>query len=162
MKPSVLVLMALAAAVCCASTARAQVNEQFAELDAEIQLVRSLAQSARRAIVADAMTLSPEQAAEFWPLYNEYRAAVLKDHDRLVKLVTDYAAARESLDDAQARQLVRDFFAFEQQVLKTRRRYVDRFARVLPMTQVLRFYQIDNKLDVILRLGLAIQVPLAE
>lgn len=139
----------------------AQVNEKFADMADEIAMVRSMAQVERQVIVADAMYLTDQEALAFWPVYNDYRAAVTKVNDQLVKVITDYAAQRNTLTDAQAKALLADSFAYEQDLLKMRKKYVANFAKVLPMIKVARFYQIDNKLDVLTRLELASQIPLA-
>ena len=141
--------------------AAAQVNEKFADMADEIELVRSMVQVERKTIVTDAMILTEQEATAFWPVYNEYRAAVARINDQLVKVVTDYAAQRETLTDAQAKKLLADHFSYEQNFIKTRKKYISRFGKVLPMTKVARFYQIDNKLDSLTKLVLASQIPLA-
>lgn len=139
----------------------AQVNEKFADMAEEIAMVRSMVQVERQAIVADAMYLTDQEALAFWPVYNEYRTAVTKVNDQLVKVITDYAAQRDTLTDAQAKALLADSFDHEQDLLKMRKKYVAKFGKVLPMIKVARFYQIDNKLDIISKLGLASGIPLA-
>jgi hypothetical protein len=139
----------------------AQVNEKFADMADEIAMVRSMAQVERQAIVADAMYLTDQEALAFWPVYNEYRVAVTKVNDQLVKVVTDYAAQRDTLTDAQAKALLADSFDYEQDLLKMRKKYIAKFGKVLPMIKVARFYQIDNKLDVLTKLAMASQIPLA-
>ncbi len=142
--------------------AAAQVNEKFADMAAEIEMVRSMVQVERKAVVTDAMILTEQEAAAFWPVYNEYRLAVLQINNQLVKVVTDYAAQRDTLTDAQAKKLVADHFAYEQDLLKTRKKYVSRFEKVLPSTKVARFYQIDNKLDILAKLAVASEIPLVK
>lgn len=141
--------------------ASAQVNEKFADMAGEIELLRSVAQTERQAIVARAMILTQEEEAAFWPVYNEYRAEIAKVNNQLVKLITDYAAQRDTLTDAQAKTLLNDHIRFEQNFLKIRKKYIARFDKVLPTTKVARFYQIENKLDLLQKLGLARNIPLA-
>jgi hypothetical protein len=141
--------------------ATAQVNEKFADMADEIELVRSVVQVERQAIVADAMYLTDQEATAFWPVYKDYRAAITRINDQLVKVVTNYAAQRDTLTDAQAKLLLDDYFAFENDLLKMRKKYVAKFGKALPMIKVTRFYQIDNKLDALTRLGLTSQIPLA-
>jgi hypothetical protein len=137
----------------------AQVNEKFADLAAEIALVRSMAQTDRKAAVTGNLQLTPSESEAFWPLYNKYRSDVVSVQDRLVKLITDYAAQRDALTDAQARKLLDDFLDYQAQLLRVREKYVGRFAKVLPSIKVTRFYQIENKLDAISNLTLASQIP---
>ena len=58
--------------------AAAQVNEKFADMADEIELVRSMVQVERQSVVAEAMVLTDQEATAFWPVYNEYRAAVAR------------------------------------------------------------------------------------
>jgi hypothetical protein len=105
------------------------------------------------------LQLTPSESEAFWPLYNKYRSDVVSVQDRLVKLITDYAAQRDALTDAQARKLLDDFLDYQSQLLRVREKYVGRFAKVLPSIKVTRFYQIENKLDAISNLTLASQIP---
>ena len=140
--------------------ASAQVNEKFADMADEIEMLRSVSQTERKVIVAKAMVLTDQEATAFWPVYNDYRAAMAKVNDRLVKIITDYAAQRDTLTDAQAQVLVNDHIKFEQDLLSVRKKYVKKFNKAMPMVKVARFYQIENKLDALQKLGIASQIPL--
>ncbi|MGH8863653.1 MAG: hypothetical protein ACREVZ_03255 [Burkholderiales bacterium] len=142
--------------------AAAQVNEKYADMTADIELLRSVVQVERQAIVADNMHLTNQEATAFWPVYNAYRADIVKVNDQLVKVLTDYAAHRETLTDEQANELLTTFFDYEQDFLRARKKYVAQFSKALPMIKVVRFYQIDNKLNAITTLELVRDVPLAK
>jgi hypothetical protein len=152
---------ALLACLALTQGASAQVNEKFADMTDEIELLRSVAQTERQAIVRQAMILTDQESAAFWPVYNEYRAEIAKVSNQLVKVVTDYAAQRDTLTDAQAKTLLNDHIKFEQDLLKVRKKYIARFGKAMPLTKVARFYQIENKLDILQKMGLASQIPLA-
>jgi len=141
--------------------ASAQVNEKFADMAGEIELLRSVAQTERKAIVAQAMILTDQESTAFWPVYNDYRAAMAKVNDRLVKVVTDYAAVRNTMTDEQAKTLLNDHIKFEQDLLNVRKKYIKKFNKAIPMVKVARFYQIENKLDILQKMSLASQIPLA-
>ena len=140
--------------------ASAQVNEKFADMADEIEMLRSVSQTERKVIVAKAMVLTDQEATAFWPVYNDYRAAMAKVNDRLVKIITDYAAQRDTLTDAQAQALVNAHIKFEQDLLSVRKKHVKKFNKAMPMVKVARFYQIENKLDALQKLGIASQIPL--
>ena len=161
MKVSALPIAVLLACISWNQGAAAQVNEKYADLTADIELLRSVVQVERQAIVADNMHLTNQESTAFWPVYNAYRADIVKVNDQLVKVVTDYAAQRETLTDAQAQELITNFFNYEQEFLRTRQEYVARFGKALPMVKVARFYQIDNKLNAITQLDLVRDIPLA-
>ena len=59
-------------------------------------------------------------------------------------------------------QLVQDYLAVEMDRLGLRQRYLEPFSAVLPSPKVLRFYQIENKIDAVLRYELAGTIPVIE
>lgn len=138
-----------------------QVNPEFADLNDTFELIRNVVQFDRRVIVTDSLLLTPEENNDFWPIYNDYRADIQEVHDRTLLLITDFAANYESLPDDSAREMLDEYLDIEDDLLRVRTRYVRRFDNVLPPVKLLRFYQIENKLDVVYRLSLADQIPLA-
>ncbi len=70
----------------------AQVNPAFADFNDEIEMLRSMVRMERRTVVEQAMELLPDESQGFWPVYNEYEAERTRINDRLVKIITDYAA----------------------------------------------------------------------
>ena len=134
----------------------------FAQERQEIATGRAEVQSDRQAIVAANLPLSEEQAKTFWPMYREYRGEMEKAGDRLVELVLGYAKNSDSLTDAQATTMLDDFLSIQKDENKIRTAWVPKFRKVLPSKSVTRFYQIENKLDAILRFDAAAQIPMVK
>jgi hypothetical protein len=153
---SVIFLLALA------HSAVAQVNPAFADVNDEIEMVRSLVRMERKAAVEQAMQLTPAESGAFWSLYNEYEAERTRVNDRAVKVVTDYAAAYPDVGDARAQTLLTEAFAADADLLKLKKSYAKRFAKVLPPARVARFFQIERKLDAVQNLSVAEQIPLID
>ncbi len=154
-------LAALAVNLMLATTATAEVNEKFADLSDEIEMVRSIGQTERQALVTEAMQLTPGESQAFWPVYRKYRVDITTLNDRLVKVITDYAAASDSLTDKQARSLLDELLRVQAETVNVRQKYVSRFAKVLPGVKLARFYQIENKIDTVLSLEFVEAIPLA-
>jgi hypothetical protein len=153
-KLNVLILVAFLA-IAVAGTLAAQSQ---ADLDAQ----RAQIQSDRNAAVAANLPLTDAQTATFWPLYKQYRAEMQKVGDRMLKLITDYANSyNTTLTDEQAAGLLKEFLEIQKETLKIKEQYAPRFSAILPAKSVLRFYQIENKLDAMLMKSIAAQVPLA-
>jgi hypothetical protein len=140
--------------------ASAQTNEQFADMNDNIEMVRSMAALERRAVFTQNLQLTTEESADFWPLYDEYEAEKKRINDRLVKAITDYAANYEDLSDELAISLVNDSLKVKSDMLKLRKKYLKKFRRVLAPKRMARFHQIENKLDAISNLTLARGIPL--
>ena len=111
-------------------------------------------------VVAEAMQLTEAESAAFWPLYREYRAEMDKLGDGIVKLVLEYADAYPNVPEDRAEKLLKDYFALEKDLVNVRAKYLKKIAKVLPASKVLRFAQLENRLDLVLRLQMASAVPL--
>jgi hypothetical protein len=130
----------------------------------QIELTRWSIQSERKAAVANNLQLSEQESKSFWPLYDDYRAAMGKVGERTIKLITDYADAytKNNLSNDQARRMVNDYLSIETDKLKVKKRYLKRFQEVLPPKKLARFFQIDNKMDAFINATIAKEVPLVE
>ena len=140
--------------------AAAQINEQFADMNDTIEMVRSVAALERKAVVTKGLQLTGEQSTEFWPIYDEYVVEKKRVNDRLVKIITDYAANFEDLSDELATSLVNDSMKVQDDLLKVRKKYLKKLKKVLPPKTLARFYQIENKLDAVSNVTMAQGIPL--
>jgi hypothetical protein len=136
------------------------VNEKFADLEPAIAELRQETGQDRRVIVKLNMLLTQSEGDIFWPLYDQYRAARDKLGDRKVRLITDFAARRDSMSEEEAKRLTKEFLAIEKQKLAIKESYVAKMSKVLSARTVARFFQIDQKLDATVDLALAAQIPL--
>jgi hypothetical protein len=128
----------------------------------DVEITRADIQADRKAIVADNLSLTDEQGAAFWPVYQEYRNEMAKIGDRAVKLVTDYAKGYDTLTDAQATALMTEHLAIQKDVVRVKEKYRARFEKAVPAKLVLRFYQIENRLDTIMQVEVLSAIPLAK
>ena len=150
----------LLAALCHAAPAGAQVNPQFVEYTDEIEMVRSMAQLERKSVIEKGMQLTPEEAGKFWPVYDAYAADLKKTNDQMVKLITDYAAKYESMDEKTATDLRNGSFKLQGDLLSLRKKYAGKFSKVVSQVKVMRFLQLEQKMDAVQNLKLARQIPL--
>jgi predicted DNA-binding ribbon-helix-helix protein len=138
----------------------AQINEQFADMNDTIEMVRSVSALERKAVIARGLQLSGEESTEFWSIYDDYAADKKRVNDRLIKAITDYAANFENLSDELATSLVNDSMKVQADLLKVRKKYLKKLKKVLPPKKLARFYQIENKLDAVANVTIAQGIPL--
>lgn len=131
-----------------------------AALRREMDSVRTAIRTNRKKIVAGAMDLTTEENQKFWPLYAEYRDSAAKHGDRLTNIIMEYAANYNTLTDGQASKLMNDYAALDQDRLNLRGAYVKKFAAFLPPRKLMRYFQLENKLDAIMNYDLAATIPL--
>jgi len=124
------------------------------------ELVRAMYQTDRQTLLADELRLTERESAAFWPLYRSYRTAMEKLGDSLVKLVLEYADVYPNVPEERAEKMLNHYADLEGKIVDTRRRYIKRAAKELSATKALRWAQLENRMDVLLRLQLASAVPL--
>lgn len=130
--------------------------------DINLEILRDTIQANKKALVAANLTLTDEEAERFWPVYDRYQAELIRVHDRLVAIIQDYTASFRDLSNEKARKLVDDYLAAEADRVAVRRDFLDDIAGALPGRKVARFYQIENKMDAVLRYDLAAEIPVVE
>ncbi len=126
-----------------------------------LSLVRSVIQVDRAAAVAEELQLTETEAAKFWPLYKKYRTEMNRIGDQLVKSVQTYAFYYPIVPEDKAERLLKELTDLEKKQVATRTSWLKKFGKVLPASKTLRFAQVENRLDLALRLELAEGIPLA-
>jgi cell division protein FtsB len=126
---------------------------------ADLQTLLDALRANRKAMVAVNLDLTDDEAARFWPIYERYQKEMNALGDRLVAVIGDYSKNFRDMSNKKAVELVNDYLSIEADRLKVRRAYVDEFARSIPGIKVARFYQLENKIDAVIRYRLAATIP---
>jgi hypothetical protein len=134
----------------------------FAQTSDEIELTREVIRTQKKAIVAANMGLTEEESQAFWPVYNDFQNDLRKVNDRVVKLITAYASEYETLTDERSQEMLVESMSIDKDTLALRESYLEKFSAVLPAKKVVRYYQIENKLEAIIDYDLADNIPLVE
>ena len=114
----------------------------------------------RRLLVEENMNLAAEKKADFWKVYDDYRAEIITHEKQGLSLLREFRDHFDGLTDERAAKILTDYFALEQQTLTTRSNYVDKFTQVISQQQTLRFYQIENKIEAIIQADISSVTPL--
>ena len=130
------------------------------DLQTEIAFTRTQTEADRQAIVAATLDLEETDSAAFWPLYKAYRDEMGKPADRGWKFLIELADKMNSLSNDDATKLMDEWFSIEKQMLDIRTKHAKLMSKKVPPALVAQFFQIDNKIDTLLRLDLAANVPL--
>ena len=74
--------------------------------------------------------------------------------------MADFVASAASLSDAQAKAMLAEALRWTRRRLKLRREFMDRMGKTIPPRKLVRFFQIENKLDSVVRADISKQIPL--
>jgi hypothetical protein len=125
-----------------------------------MQIVLEKVRADKKLLIADNLGLTEAEAKEFWPVYSRYQDELFLIRARMARLIADYAQAYEKMSDETARKLLDESVTIEGLGAMLRQAYLSEFRRVLPETKVVRYYQIENKIQAALMYELARNIPL--
>ena len=131
-------------------------------LDEQIALTRQSAHTDRKIIIMGNMTFTADESAQFWPAWNEYRAAMAANGDRTLALIKNFAENYETMTDQKADEIMTDHFSIEMQNVVVKQKFAQEIGKFMPAQKVMRVIQIENKLDAAIDLQLASEIPLAQ
>ena len=151
------VSLGLLVAVVSAQTAKVTANPLT---DTDIQLLRSDVQASKNQIIADTMQFTDAESGAFWPIYRDYTRDQQVIGDDRVQLIKDYARNYDSMDDPKAKDMVQRMINIEDRTLNLREDYWPKFMKALGAKRAAKFYQVDNRLSLIVTLQLTAEIPL--
>lgn len=164
MRKQVLRALLLATAITAISNAAGQAPGEAVTEEQRIAEARELMQAGRDQMIEEEMLLTASERESFLPVYQRYRADVISVRDRYAALVGGFLRAHDAgeIDEAYAKNLLDDWLRYKKDLLQVQQRYVGKFRKVLPQQKVVRFYQLENKIDAEIEVELSRVVPLME
>jgi len=128
--------------------------------DTDIQLLRSNLQLGKNKVIADTMQFNDTESTAFWPVYRDYAHGQANIADERLKVITDYAQHLDKMDDAKAKELSQKMMNIETKVINLQQEYWPKFEKALGAKRAAKFFQVDNRLSLMIDVQLASEVPL--
>ena len=94
----------------------------------------------RIAFITEQLELTPEEAQEFWPIYNQYR-----DEEIALNKQKIPAKGMALMSDAEAAQHLDKVLDIEQQALSAKIAYTDRLKGILTPRKILKLYAAERQ-----------------
>ena len=130
--------------------------------DTDIALLRSDVQAQKTDIIAHTMQFTDPQAKAFWPLYREYAHQQQIIGDQRVSLIKDYADQYDTIDDTKANDLMDRLLKFDKDRTDLRAKYYPKFRSAIGAKEAAKFFQVDNRLNLVVDLQIASAVPIVQ
>jgi hypothetical protein len=131
-------------------------------IDQDITLLRKDLRSQRKQLVAANMNLTGDEAEKFWPVYEQYVGDLVQINNAKYDLIKQYAQNSGALSADQADSSVKKWLGVDQSVTELRLKYFPNFRKVLSAQKTALFYQVDRRVQLMIDLQLASQLPLIE
>ena len=132
----------------------------FASQEKTIELSLAQIQANRKVIIKEIVQPAPNQEEAFWQTYWEYRGHIGVLNDKVIALIDRYEESYAAVDDATATEMVEEILSIHARRAELKRQYVKKFEKILIPKQVVRWYQIENKLDAIAMADVAVSIPI--
>ena len=157
-------LIQRALAVMLLLTAVPAAAQEAADIGAKIRETQALIAAEFRQILREEMLFTDAESEAFWPLYERYSAEKRVINEPYFAGLIEYVDRyyNGDLTDAQAERLMNTYFEVQQGVLKKRHEYVKKFGKIMSSIKVMRFFQLENKLQAEVNAALAVTIPLAD
>ena len=128
-------------------------------LDAYIDAIRADLRSDKIEVITNAMQFNEKDAAAFWPVYKQYEAEQTKLNDERIQVIKNYSDKWATLTDAEAQELAEKSLDLESRRADLRKKYFANFNKVLPGVNVAKFFQLEYRLDLLVDLKIASELP---
>jgi len=129
-------------------------------LRAFVELARSDIRTQKSLLIAENIAFTEDEAFEFWPVHRDYETELGTLLDRRLGLITRYARQYETLTDQDATKLAREVFDLEGRRTALKRKYFKKFSKLVSARKAVRFFQLENQLNMVLDLQVAAALPL--
>jgi hypothetical protein len=135
---------------------------QQQQLDKDVTLLRQDIRAKKKSLIAANLTLTPDQATQFWPVYDQYTVDLVRINDAKYALIKEYADTWGTITDDQAVSLIKRAIDVDTQVTQLRPKYIPIFNKVVPAKITATFFQIDRRVQAMIDLQLSAQLPLVQ
>ena len=136
-----------------ATTRKVNVEEVLKSMRADMQ-------TARADVMAKNLTLTADQAAKFWPVFNQYQKEQNVIMDEQLKSIQRYTETYQTLDSAGAMALITAHLDRDAKMTALRLHWLGEFQKVVQANIAARAMQIDRRLSMLAQLEISSQIPL--
>jgi hypothetical protein len=128
--------------------------------DEDIKLMRQDLQKTKDQIITHTMQFTAAENTAFWPVYKEYANQQHAIANKRLKLITEYAQHLDAMTDRKAGEIVERLFTIEDESQTLRKTYYPKFVQAIGAKRAAKFYQVDNRLSMMVNVQLASEIPL--
>ena len=104
-------------------------------------------QSAKIAFFTAEIQLTPKEAEEFWPLYNQYwkeRETLQRNAQHNLRAMGRILSSEEAVSDAELKKLIDNYVNNSTLEGEIHKLYLNRFLRILSVEKVARMYRAEE------------------
>ncbi|MGD9975511.1 MAG: hypothetical protein AB7S77_20845 [Desulfatirhabdiaceae bacterium] len=114
----------------------------------------------KKLFVATVMELTDAEGKAFWPVYDSYQKELQKINEAMGTLIGNFAKNYKEMSEQTAESLIQDSLKIDEKRMQLKKDFLPQFSKAIPKTKVLRYFQLENKIQLALHYELSVQIPL--
>jgi hypothetical protein len=111
----------------------------FFTLSAQPARAKERVEAQRVAFITQRLSLTPEEAQQFWPVYNQFTEKLQQ-----IRANAKFDKSDMSMSDADAEKIILAEFDKESKELELRKEYYQKLKKVLPVKKIARLYRSEQ------------------
>jgi len=101
-------------------------------------------ESMKIAFITKRLSLSPEEAKTFWPVYDGFSSEIRSIREARFSKLKEAKGELDNMSDNDVDKLIEDDIAFRQQEVDVLKKYNPRFKQILPIKKVAKLYKAEE------------------
>ena len=126
----------------------------------ELQLLRHDLRKQKQKLIAENLPLTESEAVKFWHVYQQYSDELKAINDEKFAMIHAYAQNWPSMSNDDALIFIRRWLEVDEKVIQLRSKYVPLIKDTLPGKKAATFFQLDERISMMINLEFASQMPL--
>jgi len=126
----------------------------------ELNMLRHDIRSQKQKLIAQNLPMSESEAIKFWAVYQKYAADLKEIDDERFNMLHSYAQSYRTMSNDDSLIFMRRWLELDEKIVQLRSRYLPQFKEVLPGKKAATFFQLDERISMMISLELSSQLPL--
>lgn len=111
----------------------------------KLQQKKEQVKSMKIAYITSELDLTPDEAAKFWPLYNDFEEKQREIRQEKIKNYMDRSQSSDKLTEKEAATLINQMETAEEDLHQLRKKFITNLKGVLPSTKILKLKKAEDE-----------------
>jgi hypothetical protein len=126
----------------------------------ELQMMRHDLRKQKQKLIAENLPMTEPEAVKFWAIYQKYSDEVKEINDERFSMLHAYAQNWRSMTNDDSLIFMRRWLEVDEKVVQLRSKYLPLVKDALPGKKAATFFQLDERISMMIDLEFASQLPL--
>jgi len=126
----------------------------------DLQLMRHDIRKQKQKLIAENLPMTESEAIKFWAVYEKYSGELKEINDEKFEMIHAYSQRWRSMSNDDALIFMRRWLEVDEKVVQLRSKYLPQVREALPGKKAAAFFQLDERISMMIDLQFASQLPL--